>query len=102
MAKKRKIFIIAAAACFLLLIGSIAWMGSHMKSTFTSEDVKMAEDTVRKYAVQCYALEGAYPEKIDYLVDNYMLTLNKDEYVYHYVFIGANLVPDITVFPIEK
>ena len=76
-----------------------------MKRTLTpalASDVKMAEDTVRKYAVQCYALEGAYPEKIDYLVDNYMLTLNKDEYVYHYVFIGANLVPDITVFPIEK
>ena len=101
MTGRRKISIIAAALCFVLLIGGISWMGTHMKATYTSEDVKMAEDTVRKYAVQCYALEGAYPEKIDYLVDNYMLTLNKDDYVYHYVFIGSNLAPEITVLPIE-
>lgn len=101
MNRKRKLFILAAACCFLLLLGGIAWMGDHMQGTFTEEDVRMAEDTVRKYAIQCYALEGAYPEKIDYLADHYMLTLNKDEYVYYYNFIGANMMPEITVFPIR-
>ncbi|MBQ8151724.1 MAG: hypothetical protein IJ070_03035 [Firmicutes bacterium] len=101
MSRKRKVFILAAAVCLLLLLGGISWAGDHMKGTFTEEDVRMAEDTVRKYAIQCYALEGSYPEKIDYLEDNYMLTLNREEYVYHYVFIGANMMPDITVFPIE-
>ena len=42
-----------------------------------------------------------YGKDIDCLVDNYMLTLNKEAYVYYYDFIGSSMMPDITAFPIR-
>ena len=102
MAIKKKLYTPIAVLAIVLLIAIIALIGTYMRSTFEQEDVRMAEDTVRKYAVQCYALEGAYPESIEYLADNYTLTLNREKYVYHYDYIGANMMPDISVFAIEK
>lgn len=85
--------------CILAVLLIITSAGSHFGNAYSNESLRQMEDTVRQYAVQCYALEGEYPESLDYLVDNYMLTLNEDEYVYHYKFIGSNMMPDITVFP---
>ncbi|MBQ0078553.1 MAG: hypothetical protein KBS66_01500 [Eubacterium sp.] len=99
--KKRRIRTAAAAICLALLIGGICWYGNLLHKTYSAEDLKLAEDAVRKYATTCYALEGAYPESLDYLTDNYALTLNEDEFVYHYEYIGANMMPEISVFPID-
>ncbi len=54
-------------------------------------------DSVRKAAVQCYALEGQYPADIDYLRNHYGLRFDEDKFVVHYSGAGANLMPDITV-----
>ena len=94
----RRFLIIPALILFICII-SFSW--THVENSFEGEDVKLAEETVRSYALQCYTLEGAYPENIDYLTKNYMLTLNKDKYVYHYNYIGANIMPDISVFTIK-
>ena len=84
--------------CLVVLIWGIAIAGNGLKNKYSEESLKAYEDTVRKYAVQCYALEGSYPESLDYLARNYALELNED-YVYHYEFIADNMMPDITVFP---
>ncbi|MEI3405315.1 MAG: hypothetical protein V8Q79_01760 [Christensenellales bacterium] len=62
----------------------------------------LVENTIRNYAVQCYALEGFYPGTLQYLEDNYTLELNRKQYVYHYRFIGSNMMPEISVFEKEK
>ncbi|MDO4544621.1 MAG: hypothetical protein Q4C25_00545 [Bacillota bacterium] len=98
---KRRLPVLAALFLLVVLLVVIALFGSHINHTYDREDMQLTEDAVRKYAVQCYALEGSYPESIEYLADNYTLTLNKDKYVYHYDYIGANMMPDISVFPIE-
>lgn len=85
--------LLIAAALFLL----------HSLSREVDQDrQQMLEDTIRNYAVQCYALEGAYPETLRYLEDNYTLELNRDQFVYHYRFIGSNMMPEISVFEKEK
>lgn len=94
----RKILIIPLLLLFICII-STSW--SRVENSFEDNDVKLAEETVKSYALQCYALEGSYPETIDYLTENYTLSLNKDKYVYHYDYIGSNIMPDISVFAIK-
>ena len=94
----RKILIIPLLLLFVCII-SISW--SRVENSFEDNDVELAEETVKSYALQCYALEGAYPETIDYLTENYTLSLNEDKYVYHYDYIGSNIMPDISVFAIK-
>ena len=35
-------------------------------------------------AAMCYAAEGAYPEKLSYLEENYGITVNEEKYTVHY------------------
>ncbi|MBN2559054.1 MAG: hypothetical protein JXB33_09905 [Clostridia bacterium] len=56
------------------------------------------EDTIRKYVIQCYALEGSYPPGLDYLAKNYGLILDDGRYVYYYDAFAANIMPDIEVY----
>lgn len=97
----RKVYIIAAVLILFLLLAAIVIAGNGLERTYSENDTELAEETVRRYAVQCYALEGAYPQSIEYLTEHYTLALNEDQYVYHYDFIGSNLMPEISVFPIE-
>ena len=61
--------------------------------------LEMTEQAVRRTVTQCYALEGRYPPDLNYLTDRYGLLLDTDRYVYHYRLNGANLMPEILVFP---
>ena len=56
------------------------------------------ENTIRKYAIQCYAAEGSYPPDLVYLKENYGLILDKDHYFYYYEAFSSNLMPDIAVY----
>lgn len=95
----KKIFI--CALLFLLLAAAFFLTGSLSREMSQSRQ-QMLEDTIRNYAVQCYALEGAYPETLQYLEKHYTLELNRDQFVYHYRFVGSNMMPEISVFEKEK
>lgn len=64
------------------------------------EALTLAEQTIRRAAVTCYALEGAYPTDIEHLYEVYGVSVDRDRYIVHYEYVAANLVPDITVLPI--
>lgn len=62
---------------------------------------KLTEESIRRAAVQCYALEGIYPVNIEYLMDHYGIRPDTNRFIIHYQFIADNLLPDIAVIPIE-
>ena len=51
--------------------------------------------------MQCYAIEGFYPQSLSYLEDKYGLYLDRGNYIIDYRFTGSNIMPDITVFEKE-
>lgn len=63
------------------------------------EGLALAEQSVRRAAVECYALEGAYPENLDYLKERYGLAVDEARYFVDYRYVASNLMPDITVLP---
>jgi len=63
----------------------------------TERGRKIVTDSVIRAAVQCYALEGRYPENADYLRNHYGLSANDEKYAIHYAYNGDNIMPDVTV-----
>ena len=63
------------------------------------EGLELAEQSIRRAAVQCYALEGFYPAGVDYLEEYYGVSVDEDRYFVDYRYIASNLMPDITVLP---
>ena len=52
-------------------------------------------------ALTCYAVEGAYPDSLDYLRDHYGLAYDQDRYYVSYDAFASNLVPEIHVVEVE-
>lgn len=48
-------------------------------------------------ALQCYAVEGAYPSSLGYLEDNYGLVVNRNDYVISYEAFASNVAPTVVV-----
>lgn len=55
--------------------------------------------SVLNAAEQCYAIEGAYPSSLDYLVQKYGIRYDKSSYVVNYNVFAANVPPTVTVTP---
>lgn len=54
-------------------------------------------DAVQRSALQCYAVEGAYPPDLSYLEDNYGLQVNHEDFYVSYDAFASNLPPAIRV-----
>ena len=61
------------------------------------DSIQSIRETVMERALQCYVIEGAYPQDLAYLEENYGLTVNKEEYLVVYTPFAENLPPDVQV-----
>ena len=82
----------------LLLLSGL----SSVSETAAREEARRLEDAVLQDAVQCYALEGFYPEDLQYLEEHYGLTYDSGKYVISYEIIGSNLMPDVSVISLRE
>jgi hypothetical protein len=109
MGETRKPFlkILRSRTLYFLLFGAALITAALISVRGISEQadqnqLKFLENAVRRSAVQCYALEGRFPEEIAYLEENYALIVDRSRYNVHYEFMGGNLIPQIWVFPIAQ
>lgn len=91
--KKRLSALMLAAAVLL----AFALAVNNLETGRRAEGKQQLEDAVRRTAVSCYALEGAYPPDIAYLQTHYGLQFDETRYIIHYQFLASNLMPDITI-----
>lgn len=47
--------------------------------------------------MQCYVLEGHYPDSLSYLEEQYGFSYDKEHFFVDYQLLGANIMPDVTV-----
>lgn len=50
-------------------------------------------------AMQCAAVEGAYPSSLDYLEEHYGLVINDNDYAVTYEVFASNVPPSVVVVP---
>jgi hypothetical protein len=85
---------IAGFAVLVLLIGVL--LGNAV-DTSSEEALNAVRDSIIRAAVTCYAIEGVYPESLQYLIDNYNLAVDLNRYNVYYSSISDNLMPNIIV-----
>jgi hypothetical protein len=93
-------------AIFVVLISLALVAGSNnLSGTVTEKQAQFVADSVRRSAVQCYAIEGSFPPTaggLEYLRDNYALTIDDKRYVVYYESMGDNLIPQVRVVSIPQ
>lgn len=83
----------------LVLLVLVVYAVHSTQRQMAAESLRLTEESVRRAAVQCYALEGAYAMDLQYLIDHYGIRPDTNRFIIHYQFVGDNILPDITVIP---
>ena len=84
--------------CALVLLGLLLLLVFCDSSKDVGEEGAAAiRETVRRSAMQCYAVEGVYPPDLQYLKDNYGLQVNTEDYYVVYDVFASNLPPTVRV-----
>lgn len=82
---------------FALLLTGAMMLIDYMNDASEDAQLEMVENAVRDAVITCYAVEGAYPSDLQYLVDNYGLYYDKDTYIVFYDAFASNVMPEIRV-----
>ena len=81
--------LLLAAAVLLCFLRGI----SQLEENHREEGRQQLEQALRRAAVTCYALEGAYPPDLQYLKDHYGLTWDEKLFYVDYRPVAANIRP---------
>lgn len=100
--KKRSVWgcvsVLTLAAClYLFLIGT-----KRMAERTEAEQQNVLIQAIQHATVQCYAIEGQYPPSVEYLEEHYGLTIDREKYNVFYSGWASNIMPDITVIPVNE
>lgn len=88
---------IAALAVFVAII-MVFWLAvDQLTGASGDAELNLVRDAVKNAALTCYAVEGAYPDGLDYLRENYGLGYNEERYMVYYDAFASNIMPDIRV-----
>ncbi len=101
---KNKIYrYITSAAAIVIFCAVVVWFLAAVSSagdaTRTGQ-LDAVRQSVEKGITLCYSLEGAYPESLEYLTENYGLNYDRERYIVHYDCFAANVRPSVTI--VEK
>lgn len=92
--------LIISLAVFVI-IAVCFWCAADSVSDRTQAEERMLlEAALNRSITHCYAIEGTYPESLEYLTKNYGLTYDENKFYIDYQPLGADIMPDVTV--IEK
>lgn len=92
-----------------LLTGLVAFLGAivlfcqgmnSLSDRADKEQKKSLEEAIWRGITQCYAIEGRYPESLEYLKEAYGVQYDSERFFVDYQVLGSNIVPDVTI--IEK
>ncbi len=81
---------IALIICFVLLLNGITAKNN-------GRELQIVRDAVKNAALTCYAVEGVYPDDLEYLREHYHLSYNEERYHVFYEPLASNLMPSIKV-----
>lgn len=62
-----------------------------------AEGKRLAEESIRRSVITCYAIEGSYPPSYEYIKENYGVSIDDKRYQVIYSIFASNIMPDITV-----
>ena len=94
MAYRREIAIVLV---MLLALAGVWLLVSRVGTASGTAQTQFVTDAVHNAAVTCYAVEGAYPNDLEYLRRHYGLAYDQSRYLVTYSAFASNLLPEIYV-----
>ena len=94
MKKGKRLLPLAVLLVFLL---ALAVLVPGLQRNIRENSREAIRNTVLRCAVECYAVEGAYPPYLQYLREHYGLRYNQNRYAVFYDVFVSNLMPEIQV-----
>ncbi len=88
---------IAALAVFVAIVLVFCLAVDKLTHASGSAELSLVRDAVKNAALTCYAVEGAYPDDLEYLREHYGLGYNEARYMVYYDAFASNVMPDIRV-----
>ena len=88
--------ILKIAAVILVLVLAVMLAGRIERSQ-SSEETEIVRKAIKEAAITCYAVEGAYPDDVEYLRQYYHLSYDENRYLVTYDAFASNHIPDIYV-----
>ena len=82
----------------ILCLGMSVPLAKFIQEKNTEYQTEQVESAIQRSLNLCYAQEGFYPAKLDYLIENYGLIVDNRLYYVSYKSFASNIRPDITVF----
>lgn len=86
----RLIIIIAVVALAVIMVNV-------METAHRDSETRLVQDAIRNAALTCYAVEGAFPEDVEYLRRHYSLHYNEERYFVTFETFAPNIMPGIIV-----
>lgn len=84
-------------ALIVLMLAAAVGLYGWIAGVQDRNETEIVREAVRDAALTCYAVEGAYPDSVDYLREHYRLAYDTERYYVTYDAFAANLIPDIWV-----
>ena len=77
----------------------IWFLGAFLNTSNSEQEQELAsvKNNIEKGVTMCYAIEGVYPESLEYLTENYNVIYNKDKYIVRYDCFADNVRPTVNV-----
>lgn len=80
----------------VVLFAAVALV-NRISSAHGTAETEIVRNAVKNAALTCYAVEGAYPDDVEYLREHYRLAYDEDRYFITYDAFASNMIPDIYV-----
>lgn len=85
----------------VIIIMIIQGIHSFSQSTY-QQQYDSLQQALNRGIMQCYALEGRYPESLSYLKEHYGIVYDEKLFYIDYRPIGENIKPDINIIQLKE
>lgn len=89
--------ILLSMGCFAAAVALFLAGISRVSDKADAREAEVLKQAVNRGIAHCYAIEGSYPESLQYLKDHYGLTYNEENFFVDYQVLGSNILPDVTI-----
>lgn len=83
-----------------LIVAMVTFSLNQAEVSSRAEGVRILEDSLHRAVVMNYAIEGRYPESIEYIEEHFGIFIDRTRFVVHYRIFASNIFPEITVIPL--
>ena len=94
--------IILSIIIFAIVAGMLYGQIKNMSGEVKKNDADMLKNALENAVITCYAIEGAYPESLEYIEEHYGVKIDREKYFVDYNKNVINMKPEISVYTLES